>query len=79
MAPLRRSPALPSEVVSDQTVMSGEPVVRGTRILAETIASYLRAGKSREEMAIPHWRLTVFLTRGRLNRTIQEQPSNPCF
>jgi uncharacterized protein (DUF433 family) len=29
--------------VADPTVMSGEPVIRGTRILASTILSYLRA------------------------------------
>lgn len=33
-------------MVSDPTVMSGDPVVWGTRILAETILSYLRAGCS---------------------------------
>lgn len=32
-----------AEIVSDPSVMSGEPVVRGTRILADTIVSYLRA------------------------------------
>jgi uncharacterized protein (DUF433 family) len=30
--------------------MSGDPVVRGTRILAETILSYLRADCSAEEI-----------------------------
>jgi uncharacterized protein (DUF433 family) len=32
-----------TEVVSDHTMMSGEPVVEGTRVLAETIMSYLRS------------------------------------
>lgn len=50
MVALRKSPAVPSEVVCDPTVMSGEPVVRGTRILAETIVSYLRAETSAEEI-----------------------------
>jgi uncharacterized protein (DUF433 family) len=39
----RRTAAIRTEVVSDPTVMSGEPVVRGTRILARTILNYLRA------------------------------------
>jgi len=38
------------ELVSDPTVMSGDPVVLGTRILAETILSYLRAGCSPQEI-----------------------------
>jgi uncharacterized protein (DUF433 family) len=43
MAAPRRTAAVAVEVVSDPTVMSGEPVVRGTRILAATILSYLRS------------------------------------
>jgi uncharacterized protein (DUF433 family) len=43
MAAPRRTTAVALEVVSDPTVMSGEPVVRGTRILAATILSYLRS------------------------------------
>jgi uncharacterized protein (DUF433 family) len=43
MGALKRVPAIKAEVVSDPTVMSGDPVVKGTRILAETILSYLRA------------------------------------
>ena len=39
-----------SEVISDPTVMSGDPVVRGTRVPAETIVSYLRAGYSKQEI-----------------------------
>ncbi|MET0970324.1 MAG: DUF433 domain-containing protein [Tardiphaga sp.] len=31
-----------TEVVSDPSVMSGEPVVRGTRVPAQTIVAYLR-------------------------------------
>jgi uncharacterized protein (DUF433 family) len=50
MAAPRRSAAVRTEVVSDPTVMSGDPVVRGTRILAETILSYLRADCSPEEV-----------------------------
>jgi uncharacterized protein (DUF433 family) len=43
MEALRKAPAIKAEVVSDPTVMSGDPVVKGTRILAGTILSYLRA------------------------------------
>jgi uncharacterized protein (DUF433 family) len=35
---------IPAQIVSDPTVMSGEPVVRGTRIPAETIVAELRGG-----------------------------------
>lgn len=48
-APMRTA-AVAVEVVSDPTVMSGEPVVRGTRILAATILSYLRSGCPAEEI-----------------------------
>lgn len=50
MVALRKSPVVPSEVICDPTVMSGEPVIRGTRILAETILSYLRVESSAEEI-----------------------------
>jgi uncharacterized protein (DUF433 family) len=50
MAAPRRTAALRTEVVSDPTVMSGEPVVRGTRILADTILSYLRADCTAQEI-----------------------------
>lgn len=46
MGALKKAPAVKAEVVSDPTVMSGDPVVKGTRILAETILGYLRAGHS---------------------------------
>ncbi|MGJ5116972.1 DUF433 domain-containing protein [Bradyrhizobium oligotrophicum] len=36
--------AVRAEVVRDPTVMSVDPVVRGTRVPAETILAYLRAG-----------------------------------
>ena len=48
-APIKR-PAQPSEIVRDPSVMSGEPVVRGTRIPAMTIVAYLRAGHSNREI-----------------------------
>ena len=50
MGALRGGPAIRAEVVSDPTVMSGDPVVRGTRVPAETIMAYLRAGHSPEEI-----------------------------
>lgn len=37
-------PRIRAEVVSDPSVMSGEPVVRGTRVPAQTIVAYLRGG-----------------------------------
>ena len=50
MVALRKPPAVVAEVVSDRSVMSGEPVVRGTRVPAETIVAYLRAGRSNLEI-----------------------------
>jgi uncharacterized protein (DUF433 family) len=50
MAAPGRTAAVAVEVVSDPTVMSGEPVVRGTRILAATILSYLRSECPAEEI-----------------------------
>lgn len=44
-----KRPAI-AEIVTDPSVMSGEPVVRGTRILADTIVSYLRADCLPEEI-----------------------------
>jgi uncharacterized protein (DUF433 family) len=39
-----------TRVVIDPAVMSGDPVVQGTRILAATIISYLRSGYSQREI-----------------------------
>ena len=50
MVALRKGPALKSEVVRDPTIMSGEPVIRGTRVPAITIVAYLRAGRSNREI-----------------------------
>lgn len=50
MVALRKGPALKSEVVRDPTIMSGEPVIRGTRVPAMTIVAYLRAGRSNREI-----------------------------
>lgn len=50
MVALQKRPAIPAAVVSDPSVMDGVPVVRGTRIPAETILAYLRGGHSRREI-----------------------------
>ena len=50
MVALKRSSTVEAEVVSDPSVMSGDPVVRGTRVPAETIVAYLRAGRSNREI-----------------------------
>jgi uncharacterized protein (DUF433 family) len=47
---LRKRPIVPAEIVSDPSVMGGAPVVRGTRVQAETILTYLRAGHSNREI-----------------------------
>lgn len=39
-----------AEVISDPSVMGGEPVVRGTRIPAATIAAYLAAGHNDQDI-----------------------------
>ncbi len=41
---------LRTEIVSRPGVMSGAPVVGGTRILAETIMAYITAGHSDSEI-----------------------------
>ncbi len=50
MALIKKPPAIPANVVRDPTVMSGEPVVRGTRVPADTIVAYLRAGRTNVEI-----------------------------
>jgi uncharacterized protein (DUF433 family) len=50
MVALQKRPAVPAEIVSDDSVMDGVPVVRGTRIPAETVMAYLRAGHSHREI-----------------------------
>jgi uncharacterized protein (DUF433 family) len=50
MVALKKVPVIPAEVVSDPSVMSGDPVVRGTRVPAETIVAYLRAGRTNFEI-----------------------------
>jgi uncharacterized protein (DUF433 family) len=50
MVALQKRPIVRAEVISDPSVMDGVPVVRGTRIPAETIVDYLRAGRSPREI-----------------------------
>jgi uncharacterized protein (DUF433 family) len=50
MGILNNIPSVTTDVIRDPLVMSGDPVVRGTRILADTILSYLRADCSAEEI-----------------------------
>jgi uncharacterized protein (DUF433 family) len=50
MALIRRPPVFPAEVVSDPEVMSGDPVVRGTRVPAHTVLACLRAGETHVEI-----------------------------
>jgi len=50
MVALRRTPQIKAEVISDPTVMSGDPVIRGTRVLAESVVAYLRAGYTHQQI-----------------------------
>ncbi|MBL0934880.1 MAG: DUF433 domain-containing protein [Rhizobiaceae bacterium] len=43
-------PPVKSEIVRDPSVMSGDPVIRGTRVPAMTIVAYLRAGRTNREI-----------------------------
>lgn len=50
MVALQRVPVIRAEIVRDPTVMSGDPVIRGTRVLAETVVAYIRAGYSSRQI-----------------------------
>jgi uncharacterized protein (DUF433 family) len=50
MVALQHKPAVTAVVISDTTVMSGDPVVRGTRVLAESVVAYLRAGYTNKQI-----------------------------
>jgi uncharacterized protein (DUF433 family) len=50
MVALQRVPVIRAEIVRDPTVMSGDPVIRGTRVLAESVVAYLRAGYSSKQI-----------------------------
>lgn len=47
---LAGKPKIASRVMRDPSIMSGAPVVRGTRVPALTIVAYLRAGHSDQEV-----------------------------
>ena len=59
MTALQGRPVVRSEVVRDPAVMSGDPVVRGTRVPAMTIVAYLRTGRSSREIFEDHPTLPV--------------------
>lgn len=46
----KTSPSVKSQIVRDPSVMSGDPVIRGTRVPAMTIVAYLRAGRTNREI-----------------------------
>jgi uncharacterized protein (DUF433 family) len=50
MVALQRIPTVRAEIVSDPSVMSGDPVIRGTRVLAESVIAYLRAGYTHKQI-----------------------------
>jgi uncharacterized protein (DUF433 family) len=50
MATLMGKPKVTARIVRDVAIMSGEPVVKGTRVPAMTIVAYLRAGHSDQEI-----------------------------
>jgi uncharacterized protein (DUF433 family) len=50
MGVLQKAPSVRAEVISDPSIMSGEPVVRGTRVPAETIVAYLRGGYTAQDI-----------------------------
>jgi uncharacterized protein (DUF433 family) len=50
MVALQKRPIVQAEVISDPAVMDGIPVVRGTRIPAETILDCLRADVGHREI-----------------------------
>lgn len=60
MPMLRRKPtALPVEIVSDPSVLGGMPVVRGTRVPAETIAKAVASGATPLEILDHYPSLTL--------------------
>lgn len=50
MSLVRTKPFLPAEISSNPDIMGGMPCVRGTRVPAETILAYIRAGYSDREI-----------------------------
>ena len=52
MLPQAREPRPPAEVVSDPDILGGWPVVKGTRVPAETILICLKEGMERSEIVL---------------------------
>lgn len=50
MGALQNSPVIPALVVSDPSIMGGDPVVKGTRVPADVIVAYLRGGNTVQEI-----------------------------
>jgi uncharacterized protein (DUF433 family) len=50
MVAAARKPKIAAQIVSDDSILGGTPVVRGTRVPAATIVAYLRAGHSAQEI-----------------------------
>ena len=50
MTAVRSSVPKTAEIVRDPHVMSGEPIVSGTRVPVEVVLAYLRAGHSTQEI-----------------------------
>jgi uncharacterized protein (DUF433 family) len=50
MVALQAKPKIKAEIVSDPSIMSGDPVVRGTRVPAMIVVAYLRAGHTKTEI-----------------------------
>ena len=84
--PARSRPRMPAQVVSDQSVLGGTPVVRGTRVPAETILAYLRAGRSPQQIfedypSLPVDGIGAVIAWGELHRLREPefQNPNPCL
>jgi uncharacterized protein (DUF433 family) len=50
MTSFRKHQTVRSEVVSDPLILGAEPVLRGTRIPAQVIVSFIHAGHSHQEI-----------------------------
>jgi uncharacterized protein (DUF433 family) len=74
-----RKAAIRTEVICDPAVMSGDPVVGGTRVLAETISAYLSAGYSAQDIfadypSLPPDGIDAVIRWAKSNRVDQVQP-----
>lgn len=55
-----------ASITSDPAVMQGKPVIRGTRIIVESIVEKLAAGESNDQVVAGHPRLTEEAVRAAL-------------